>query len=321
MSDITAFTVALFTSYGLAVGILFGFFGMGGFLITPALLVSGYPTRVAVGSGLAFVFGTSLIATIQHRGFGQVNRRLGVALFVGTTTGIELGRRLIGLLDTAGLASAFVSGAYVVLLLGVGAFVYRDAGSDGASSTAVAARVRAVSLPPHATVEGASVSVWVVLAVGLVVGVLAGTLGIGGGFLLVPSLVYGLGLSMPVAVGTNVFQMTVSAAYGTFSYASDGLVALPVVLALLVGSTLGARIGSAATNHVDEGDIKGSFAAVLVGGGLAVASKRLAAAVDLPALHTLGLVLLFGSAIAVSAVVVVRLVAALRAGADDPSAA
>ncbi|MFB6125149.1 MAG: sulfite exporter TauE/SafE family protein [Halanaeroarchaeum sp.] len=312
-ANIAIISVVLFAGYGLAVGVLFGFFGMGGFLVTPALLVSGYDTRVAVGSGLAFVFGTSLIATIRHRDLGQVNRRLGVALFVSATAGIALGRHLVAGLSEAGIAGAVVSTAYVVLLLGVGAFVYRDADADeGGSATRIAARVRAVSLPPTAATESGRVSLVVVLAVGLVVGVLAGMLGVGGGFLLVPALVYGLGLAAPVAVGTNVFQMTVSAAYGTVSYASGGFVALPVVLALLVGSTLGARVGSAATNHVDEDDIKGAFAAVLVGGGLAVASKHLAGVLGVAALRPLGQALLFGSGVIVSAVVVARFLAALR---------
>ena len=305
--------VMVFAGYGLAVGVLFGFFGMGGFLVTPALLVAGYPTRTAIGSGLAFVFGTSLIATLSHRDFGQMNYRLGATLFVGAALGIELGRKLIGYLDSAGLTTTVVSAAYVVLLLGVGAFVLYDSESNAeTSSTRIAARVRSISLPPRTSIGGESISLWIVVAIGFAGGILAGVLGVGGGFLLVPALVYGLGLATPVAVGTNVFQMTVSAAFGTFSYANDGLVALPVVVSLLVGSTLGARVGSAATSYVDEDGIKNAFATVLVGGGLGIASKHLAAVFDVPLLRTLSLALVFGSAVLVSGLVVVRFLVAVR---------
>ena len=85
--------IALFVTFGFMVGVFFGFFGMGGsFLVTPALLVMGYQTDVAVASGLAFVFGTSVIATLKHRDLGQVDYKLGVSMIIGTTLGIEVGR-------------------------------------------------------------------------------------------------------------------------------------------------------------------------------------------------------------------------------------
>src|SRR6056297_4258835 len=88
--------VLLFVGFGLLIGVLFGFFGMGGsFLVTPALLVMGYEANVAVGSGLAFVFGTSVIATLKHRDLGQVDYKLGVSMIIGTTLGIEVGKEII----------------------------------------------------------------------------------------------------------------------------------------------------------------------------------------------------------------------------------
>ncbi|WP_336038083.1 TSUP family transporter, partial [Halobacterium yunchengense] len=85
--------VGTFTGFGLLIGILFGFFGMGGsFLVTPALMVMGYDADVAVASGLAFVFGTSVIATLKHRDLGQVDYKLGVLMIAGTTAGIEVGK-------------------------------------------------------------------------------------------------------------------------------------------------------------------------------------------------------------------------------------
>src|SRR6056297_4070963 len=125
--------VVLFVGFGLLIGVLFGFFGMGGsFLVTPALLVMGYPTRVAVGSGLAFVFGTSVIATLKHRDMGQVDYKLGILMIAGTTAGIEAGKEIVIHLESLGLAGSIISVTYVVLLGGIGAFVtYEAVKGDG----------------------------------------------------------------------------------------------------------------------------------------------------------------------------------------------
>ena len=101
-------TILLFVAYGGMVGIVFGFFGMGSFLVTPALIVLGYPSRVVVGTGLAFVFGTAVIGTLRHRDLGQVDYRLGLVLILGTVIGIEIGKRAVLLLEVAGIASVVV---------------------------------------------------------------------------------------------------------------------------------------------------------------------------------------------------------------------
>src|SRR6056297_2740139 len=124
--------IVMFVGFGLLIGILFGFFGMGGsFLVTPALLVMGYDANVAVGSGLAFVFGTSVIATLKHRDLGQVDYKLGVLMIAGTTAGIEVGKIGLHWLQDIGLADTVVSVAYVALLGGIGVFItYRAVGND-----------------------------------------------------------------------------------------------------------------------------------------------------------------------------------------------
>lgn len=314
-------TIGLFIGFGLLIGILFGFFGMGGsFLVTPALLVLGYPAKVAVGSGLAFVFGTSVIGALRHRNLGQVDYRLAGLMVVGMTLGIEVGSRAVFLLEAIGLADLVVSVAYVGLLAAVGLFVLGDARTPEKESSApgLADRVSGFDLWPTVTLTGGvTVSIWVVLAIGLVVGVLSGFLGVGGGFLLMPAMLYGLGIPAAVAVGTDILQITLSGAYGAFVYAQQGAVEVPVVAALLLGSALGARIGAGATHLVDEEDIKGYFAAMLLTGSVAVASKEVGGAYGIEALSTLSVVLVFGASILVSGAIVVAAVAALRRGADE----
>src|SRR6056297_3220690 len=123
--------VVLFVGFGLLIGVLFGFFGMGGsFLVTPALLVMGYEAKVAVASGLAFVFGTSVIAALRHRNLGQVDYKLGAMFIVGMTVGIEIGKEVVLFLEEMGLSGIVVSASYVFLLATVGIFMFRDAQSE-----------------------------------------------------------------------------------------------------------------------------------------------------------------------------------------------
>ncbi len=317
-------TVSLFVAFGLVIGVLFGFFGMGGsFLVTPALLVMGFRSEVAVGSGLAFVFGTSVIGALRHRGLGQVDYKLAVLMVVGMTTGIELGKSVVELFRSLGFLDLFVSVAYVGLLAGVGLITLRDArteSTDVADGGRVAAQLRTVRLPPLVSLKGgATVSVWAVLGVGLAIGVLSGILGVGGGFLLMPAMLYGFGVPAAVAVGTDILQITISGAYGAFTYAQSGFVDLTTVAALLLGSALGARVGSAATEFVDEDDIKGYFGLMLLGGAFAVGIQGAGPAVGIPAVDLVSLVLILVSACLVAGAIVLSSVRELRDRGDAAS--
>ncbi|MFB6179224.1 MAG: sulfite exporter TauE/SafE family protein [Halorientalis sp.] len=317
----TTMTIGLFVVFGLLIGTLFGFFGMGGsFLVTPALLVMGFRSEVAVGSGLAFVFGTSVIGALRHRGLGQVDYKLAVLMVVGMTSGIEVGKHVIEFLSDLGALDLFISVAYVGLLAAVGLVTLRDAlsaDSDDDGAGQLATRLQQIRVPPVISLNGgSSVSLWVVLATGFGIGVLSGILGVGGGFLLMPAMMYGFGVPAAVAVGTDILQITLSGAYGAFTYAQSDFVNVPVVAGLLGGSALGARIGAAATNLVDEADIKIYFAAMLLAGSLAVASKNLSNAYGIDVLQTVSIVLIFGAAVLVSGAVVVTAIQELRASAS-----
>ncbi|KDS92131.1 permease [Halorubrum saccharovorum] len=309
--------VVVFIGFGLLIGTLFGFFGMGGsFLVTPALLVMGYPSTVAVGSGLAFVFGTSVIGALRHRDHGQVDYKLAAIMTVAMTLGIEGGKSVVFLLEATGTADLIINAAYVGLLAAVGLLTLRDAwsntGEDEAGSD-LADRVQSIRIPPMVTLRGGvRVSATIIFAVGLVVGVLSGFLGVGGGFLLMPAMMYGLGVPAAIAVGTDILQITVSGAFGAFTYAQSGSVAVPVVAFLLLGSALGARIGAGATSLVDEDEIKGYFAAMLLAGSVAVASNKIGAVYGIGILNTASTVLIFGAALLVSSAVVLAAVCRLR---------
>ncbi|WP_394327571.1 sulfite exporter TauE/SafE family protein [Halogranum gelatinilyticum] len=316
--------LAMFVGFGAVIGVLFGFFGMGGsFLVTPALLVMGYPTRVAVGSGLAFVFGTSVIGALRHRSLGQVDYKLAALMTLSVTAGIEVGKNSVLALEALGLADAVVSVAYVGLLGVVGAFVVYDSwvsgsgdesdDADDADDEKADGLFTGIHLPPMVSLTGGpTVSVWVIFAVGLVVGVLAGFLGVGGGFLLMPAMMYGFGVPAAVAVGTDILQITVSGGVGSFLYAQSGGVDLSIVVPLLAGSALGARLGSAATKLVDEDGIKGYFGLMLLGGAVAVGLRQVGTATGIDFLNTASFVLIVGSALFVSGAIALQSVRAMR---------
>ena len=328
--------LALFVGFGLLIGVLFGFFGMGGsFLVTPALLVMGYPTRVAVGSGLAFVFGTSVIATLKHRDLGQVDYKLGLLMIVGTTAGIEVGKEIVVHLESLGLAGSIISVTYVFLLGGIGAFVTYEAlkgdsgggidheadadePADADDIPDIAKTIQSYRVPPMIDLRGGvTVSLWMILAVAFATGLLSGFLGVGGGFIRMPALFYLVGVPVPIAVGTDLFEIVFSGGLGSFLYALDGGVDLSIVLPLLAGSAFGARIGSAATSIVDEDDIKVYFGLMLLGGALAVAVREIGTVYEMPILNRVSLALILGSALLVSGAVVYSSITALR---DDSRA-
>ncbi len=327
--------LVLFIGFGVVVGVLFGFFGMGGsFLVTPALLMLDYPAPVAVGSGMAFVFGTAVIATLKHHDLGQVDYKLGVIMITGTTIGIEAGRASVYYLESLGLAGGIISVAYVVLLGGVGAMVTRDAMNDDGDSGVnheasdedlseyeipeIAKTIQqTVRIPPMVTLRGdVRVSVWVITTVAFTTGLLSGFLGVGGGFIRMPAMIYAIGVPVPVAVGTDLFEIVFSGGLGSYLYGQGGGVNLSIVVPLLFGSALGARIGSAATAVVDADGIKIYFGGMLLAGAIAVGIGGIGSYLGSPALELVGLVMVIGAAVVVALAILYTSVVSLRTTRD-----
>ncbi|WP_137283806.1 sulfite exporter TauE/SafE family protein [Halorussus salinisoli] len=336
---VAASLLGMFAGFGLLIGLLFGFFGMGGsFLVTPALLVMGYKTDVAVASGLAFVFGTSVIATLKHRDLGQVDYKLGVLMIAGTTAGIEVGKIGLHWLQDIGFADTVVSVAYVALLGGIGVFITynaikgdsgggvgHDAEGDGEIDAddipEIAETIQSYRVPPMMKLRGGvRVSLWMILGVAFATGLLSGFLGVGGGFIRMPALFYLIGVPVPVAVGTDLFEIVFSGGLGSFLYAMDGAVNLTIVAPLLAGSALGARLGAAATSLVEEGDIKVYFGVMLLLGAIAVAVRKVGGVIEMPVLDVVSLAIIVGAALLVSGAVVVSSIRELRAETSEPVA-
>ncbi|WP_440772580.1 sulfite exporter TauE/SafE family protein [Natronorubrum sp. DTA28] len=323
--------VVLFVSFGFMVGVLFGFFGMGGsFLITPTLLILDYPASVAIGSGLAFYFGTSVIAVLKHYDVGQVDYKLGAVLFVVLSIGIELGSMLVFGLEELGIAELVTGIAYVVLLAGIGLlFLHRayslDDGDGGEDDVAddeippVARRIQSYTVPPMITLtSGGRASLWTIVGAGGSVGLISGLIGVGGGFIRMPAIYYLIGTPLTAAVGTSLFAGLFSGAFGTFTYGMSGGVDLVVVSLLLVGSALGARIGSAATTVVDEDELIVYFGLMMMFASAGIALSELANWLGTGSLDLLSVLLLVGSSFVVASMILYHVLQSV--GADEPNA-
>ncbi|WIV66348.1 sulfite exporter TauE/SafE family protein [Natrialbaceae archaeon AArc-T1-2] len=324
--------LVLFVVFGFMVGVLFGFFGMGGsFLITPTLLILGYPASVAIGSGLAFYFGTSVIAVMKHYDVGQVDYKLGAALFVVLSIGIELGSRLVFALEALGIAELVTGAAYVLLLAGIGLLFLRRAYAiddeddaddedeiDDDEIPPIAQKIQSYRIPPMISlVSGGRTSLWTVTGAGGGVGLVSGLIGVGGGFIRMPAIYYLIGTPLTAAVGTSLFAGLFSGAYGAFTYGMQGSVDLAVVGTLLVGSALGARIGSAATTAVEEDDVIIYFALMMLFASAGIAVSELADWLEIGTLDVLSVVLLVGSSFFVGLMILYQFASELDTGEPD----
>jgi uncharacterized protein len=275
---------------GMTVGVIAGFFGVGGaFMVTPALNVFGFPMAYAIGTDMAHMAGKSIVATAKHRKLGNVDMKLGLFMIVFTTIGIELGATLIMWLEKIGRIGPVVRIVYMILLFGLGLWMLYEyftltrgkmgsKATDGGTS-ALARKMQAIPLPPMIQLKtsGLRISMWVIAAVALFTGFLAGFLGVGGGFIRMPSLIYIIGCPTNVAVGTDLFEIMVTGAYGAFTYAYKARVELVAALVMLLGAAVGAQFGTLATKYVKGLTIRLYFAVTMLLSGVSVIFKHVAA--------------------------------------------
>ena len=264
--DINIFLL-IFT--GLGAGVLSGFAGVGGaFVVTPALIILGLPSNLAVGSALAWVAGNSIIAVLRHRKLGNVDTKLGLMLAVASISGMEVGVRILNWTTNMGLADEVVLSISICMLITVGTYTLLECSRrkrqldrmlkkderppPAMSATPLSQKLQAIKIPPmlHFAKSGVTMSPWIMSAVGFFVGTLAGIIGVGGGFIMVPSLVYLIGIPSFFAVGTDLFQIIFSASYGCIRHAMSGNVLIPVALTMLAASCAGVQFGVWTTRYV-----------------------------------------------------------------------
>jgi hypothetical protein len=282
---------------GLIIGFLSGLFGVGGgFLLVPMLnVIFNIPYNIAVGSSLAMIVGTSLSATLRHSRLGNVDYKLGLLMILGTGVGVEIGARFIQIFKRMGTIAVgrcqlaaldfYLPLAYIVLLASVGTMIFRESRvarkvnpEAGKVNNSFIRLVHNIPLPPIVTLPKSGVmklSLWVILTLAFTVGLLAGFMGVGGGFILMPALIYIIGIPTTIAIGTNLFEVMFSAGLGTFTHALKGNIDIFLVTILLLGSIIGAQFGVLATKKFSAARIRYYFSIIMYFSVLLVTVKLL----------------------------------------------
>lgn len=237
---------------GAGVGFLSGLFGVGGgFLMTPFLIFLGIPPTVAVGTEANQIVSTSISGTLAHWRRGGVDIAMGGVLLAGGVVGSVLGVLLFSFLQQTGQIGLVIRFCYVIFLGIIGGLMFWESfRSIFNPKPAVRRKLRpswvdALPLKVRFRSSGLYLSVLLPLCVGFVVGVLAALMGIGGGFLMVPAMIYLLGMPLNKVVGTSLFQILFVTACVTFLQAYLNYnVDLVLASLLFVSSAIGAQIGS-----------------------------------------------------------------------------
>ena len=291
-------TVALL---GLLIGALAGLVGVGGgFLLTPMLnVLFRIPYNVAVGSSLCQMVGLSASATLRHTRLGNVDTRLALLIMPAAAVGVEGGACLLDWLKQAGAItingrgietiSLVMNAAFIVLPSLIGVYMLREAwrartrdpGAPDAAEpdTTWSRHLQQVRLPPFVSLPASAIeriSIWIILGLAAGVGFMSGLLGVGGGFIMMPAMIYLLGVPTRVAVGTDLLQVIFASTVGTLTHSLKGNVDLVLASALLVGSTVGSQIGASLTTKIGAPRVRIVFAITTFVAAIAVAFKLLA---------------------------------------------
>ena len=246
----------LLLGLGGIVGILSGMFGVGGgFLMTPLLFFIGIPPAVAVATEANQIVASSFSGVLAHLKRKTVDLRMGTVLLIGGLIGSGFGIILFNYLKSLGQVELLVQLCYVVFLGMIGGLMFveslraiRRSGKAGGKAAPTRRRHNWVHNLPFKMkfrVSGLYISVIPPLLVGVLVGVLAAIMGVGGGFIMVPAMIYILGMPTKVVVGTSLFQIIFVTAFTTMLHATTNYT-VDIVLAvlLLIGGVIGAQIGT-----------------------------------------------------------------------------
>jgi uncharacterized membrane protein YfcA len=273
-----AVSVFLLLGLGGVVGFLSGMFGVGGgFLLTPLLIMIGLPPTVAAASDSNQIVAASASGTYAHARAGSVDFKMGVLLLAGGLTGGTVGVWIVKLLRSLGEANFVITVIYVVMLGGIGSYMFfeslggmmgrkRPLAREVAVRPSIYARI-VQSLPwkIHFGRSNVTLSVLMPLGLGVLVGVLSAIMGVGGGFIMVPVMVYLLRMPMHVVVGTSLFQIMLTCVNVTILQAKmNHTVDFVLALLLQVGSVVGAQLGAKASKRLKANQLKILMAVIVL---------------------------------------------------------
>jgi uncharacterized protein len=253
-----ALNVFLLLGLGAGIGLLSGMFGVGGgFLLTPLLIFVGVPPAVAVGTQSNQVVASSVSGVLAHWARDNVDVKMGVVLLVGGIVGSSAGVFTFSLLKELGQVDLVIALSYVVTLSGIGLLMAVESGHAWHRQRIA---MKPGKLHQHNWAQGLPfkmrfrksrlyISAMLPASIGFLVGILSAIMGVGGAFLLVPAMIYVLGMPTAIAIGTSLFQIIFVQSWVTFWHASvnqsvDILLALILTIGGVVGAQIGGRLGA-----------------------------------------------------------------------------
>jgi len=283
--------VLLILGIGGGVGVLSGIFGVGGgFLITPLLMFMGIPPAVAVATGTNQIVGSSVSGFLAHWRRGSVDFPMGTMLLIGGVVGSTLGVGLFAWLQSLGQIDLVIKLSYVIMLGIIGSLMFVESVRT-MMKTRNKGALKPTRLHQHHVLHGLPfkmrfrksklyMSALMPLGVGVLVGVLSAIMGVGGGFVMVPAMVYLLGMPTAVVVGTSLYQVVFVTANVTFfqSYLNQ-TVDIPLAVLLLLGGVVGAQFGTKLGAKLPGEQLRGLLAAMV----LMVCGKMLFELISTPA--------------------------------------
>jgi len=240
---------------GGAVGFLSGMFGVGGgFLMTPLLIFIGVPPAVSVATVANQITGASVSAALAHARRGGIDYKMGAVLIVGGMVGSYGGSMIFTFLKATGQVDLMISLSYVVLLGGIGGLMFVESirsmlrnrrGDRPRPSRRARTWVDALPFKMRFRTSKMYISLLMPLSIGALVGILTAIMGVGGGFIMVPAMIYLLNMPIKVVIGTSLFQITFVTATVTFLHSvNTQTVDVVLALILLVGAVIGAPAGA-----------------------------------------------------------------------------
>jgi uncharacterized membrane protein YfcA len=282
--------VLLILGMGGGVGFLSGLFGVGGgFLMTPLLIFIGIPSPVAVATEANQIVASSVSGVITHWRRGNVDLRMGLALLAGGVIGSSFGVWLFTVLRGLGQIDLVIRLSYVVFLGIIGTLMLAESLRAILRRRSQTPRKRHHHIWPHGLPlkvrfrrSRLYISVLLPIAIGFVVGILSAIMGVGGGFVMVPAMIYLLGMPTAVVVGTSLFQIIFVTATVTVLHAvNNQTVDVLLALILLSGAVVGAQIGSGAGSKLRGEHLRGLLALLVLAVGVGMAGTLLVTPADL----------------------------------------
>jgi len=247
-------------------------------------IVFNIPYNIAIGSSLLQMVGTSAAGSLKHKSYENIDYKLATFAVIGSIVGVELGARALMRLknlstitingSTISMMDFWINIIYIVLLSLVGTSMFLESKKakkretqGGLVENLISQKIHNIKIPPIISLPTSkieNISIWNLIFIGFGVGILSGLLGVGGGFIISPALIYVIGVPTSVAIGTGLFQIIFTSAYGAITHLLKGNIDFKLVAYILTGSIIGSQLGARIHNNMRGAYVRYYFSLLVI---------------------------------------------------------